>query len=64
MFDDENAEVWTHKQLTTPAAPADAVVEGVSAVCARAGIVPADVDTVVHGTTLVTNAIIERKGVP
>ncbi len=50
------------KVLTTPAAPEEAVVEGVRAVLEEAGLAPADIALVIHGTTLATNAIIERKG--
>ena len=52
----------TAKVLTTPAAPEQAVLAGLGLVLAQAGIAPAAVAIVVHGTTLATNAIIERKG--
>ena len=52
----------TGKVLTTPQAPEDGFLEGVLAVLATAGVKPGDIDAVVHGTTLATNAIIERKG--
>ncbi len=52
----------TRKVLTTHAAPERAVIEAVGAVVAEAGLTPADVALVIHGTTLATNAIIERKG--
>lgn len=51
-----------HKVLTTPAEPARAVVTGWQEVLALARITAAEVDYVVHGTTLVTNAIVERRG--
>ncbi|ODT99319.1 MAG: methylhydantoinase [Rhodospirillales bacterium SCN 65-16] len=50
------------KILTTPDAPERAVLEGVRAILAEANCRPADVTLVVHGTTLATNALIERKG--
>jgi N-methylhydantoinase A len=50
------------KVLTTPAAPELAVVEGTGQVLAAAGKGFADIDVFLHGTTLATNAIIERKG--
>jgi N-methylhydantoinase A len=53
---------FTAKVLTTPHAPEQAVVEGTHAVLQQAGIGFADLDVVVHGTTLATNAVIERKG--
>ena len=52
----------THKLLTTPRAPERAVLDGLPALLARAGISATNVETIVHGTTLATNAIIERKG--
>ncbi|MEM6943026.1 MAG: hydantoinase/oxoprolinase N-terminal domain-containing protein, partial [Pseudomonadota bacterium] len=50
------------KLPTTPEAPDDAVVDGIRAMLQRTGIAPGEVAHVVHGTTLFTNAIIERKG--
>ena len=52
----------TAKVLTTPDAPDDAVLAGVDDVLARAGADPGAVELLIHGTTLATNAIIERKG--
>jgi N-methylhydantoinase A len=53
---------WTAKVLTTPQAPELGVLEGVRVALARAGLTAADVTLVIHGTTLATNALIERKG--
>ena len=50
------------KLLTTAAAPEAAVVEGTSELLARARLEPRDLGLIIHGTTLATNAIIERKG--
>ncbi len=50
------------KTLTTPADPSQGVLTAVREVLARAGIGPGDVSEIVHGTTLVANALIERKG--
>jgi N-methylhydantoinase A len=52
----------TLKVLTTPRAPERAVLDSLPALLASAGVAAADVGTIVHGTTLATNAIIERKG--
>jgi len=52
----------TIKILTTQAAPEQGVLEGVRAILAAANIAAADIGIVIHGTTLATNAIIERKG--
>jgi len=64
LFDDDRREIVTHKALTTPKAPEQAVLDGVTAVTRQAGIAAADVSMIVHGTTLVTNAVIERRGTP
>src|SRR5713226_1159527 len=53
---------WTAKILTTSAAPERGVLEAMQAVLAAASIAPAQVALVIHGTTLATNALIERKG--
>ncbi|MBX6372603.1 MAG: hydantoinase/oxoprolinase family protein [Acetobacteraceae bacterium] len=52
----------SHKLLTTPDAPERAVLEGARAILAAARCPPGAVSLVVHGTTLATNALIERKG--
>lgn len=50
------------KILTTPNAPEVAVLEGIQRLCASSGVAPRDIGLVIHGTTLATNALIERKG--
>jgi N-methylhydantoinase A len=52
----------TRKVLTTPAAPEEGVLQGVGLVLEDAGLHFSDIDVFVHGTTLATNAIIERRG--
>ncbi|WP_342133026.1 hydantoinase/oxoprolinase family protein [Hydrogenophaga sp. OTU3427] len=62
LVDDESGRVFTHKLLTTPDAPERAVIDGVAAILQLAGGTIDQVGTLVHGTTLVTNALIERRG--
>jgi N-methylhydantoinase A len=50
------------KLLTTRYAPEEAVIEGASSILRDAGIDARQLDLVIHGTTLATNALIERKG--
>jgi N-methylhydantoinase A len=52
----------TTKVLTTSAAPEAGVMSGVRIILAAAGLAPSDIQLIIHGTTLATNAIIERKG--
>jgi 5-oxoprolinase (ATP-hydrolysing) len=56
-------ELSLHKRLTTPEDPSRGVMEGLGDLVREAGISLGDCAEVVHGTTLVTNAIIERRGV-
>jgi N-methylhydantoinase A len=51
-----------HKVSTTPADPSLAVVEGILGLCALAGVAPASVGHVLHGTTIATNAALEHRG--
>ncbi|HKX11334.1 MAG TPA: hydantoinase/oxoprolinase family protein [Stellaceae bacterium] len=55
LYDAETRTLSVNKLLTTPDDPRRAIVEGLGALEARA-------ESVVHGTTLVTNALIERRG--
>ena len=50
------------KLLTTHEAPDAAVIVGTQAILAEAGVAATSLDLVIHGTTLATNALIERKG--
>ncbi len=50
------------KVLTTYAAPEDAIIGGMHQACAKAGIEPGQIEQIIHGTTLATNALIERRG--
>lgn len=62
LLDDATGHTETYKCLTTPRDPSDAIEEGVRVLADR---VPGGLDRleeVIHGTTLVINAIIERKG--
>ena len=54
--------VVTAKVLTTPRAPEEGVVAAVGEAVRAAGIEPGGVGLLIHGTTLATNALIERTG--
>ena len=55
LYDAETRSLSLNKLLTTPEDPRRAILDGLAALPARA-------QSVVHGTTLVTNALIERRG--
>jgi N-methylhydantoinase A len=62
LVDDDTGEFQINKCLTTPSDPSDAVEEGIRGLLERVpGFMP-KIDEIIHGTTLVINAIIERKG--
>lgn len=56
------ARRYTAKGLTTPRAPEEGVLTILRSIVAEAGVEPGDVNLIIHGTTLATNALIERKG--
>src|SRR5260221_13145422 len=51
-----------HKESSTPSDPAQAVEIGIAGLLDRAGVAAADVELVVHGTTIALNAILQRRG--
>jgi N-methylhydantoinase A len=55
-------EIVTAKTSTTPQNPVDGVLTGIDLALQAARIAPSDIRSVIHGTTLATNALIERKG--
>lgn len=59
---DQGGALRAHKVLTTPDAPERGAMSGVTEILAQAGLGLGDVAMVVHGTTLATNALIERRG--
>ena len=62
VFDDDAPVLHTAKVLTTADAPADGVLDGVRSVLSEASVAPGEVEVFIHGTTLATNALIERRG--
>ena len=62
LVDDARGRVLTGKRLTTPEDPGRAILEGLARLLDEAGAGFGQVRQIVHGTTLVTNTVIERKG--
>ncbi|WP_299372963.1 hydantoinase/oxoprolinase family protein [uncultured Tateyamaria sp.] len=62
LMDDAGAVLATAKTPTTPAMPADGALDGAGDVLARVGADWSDITGFIHGTTLATNALIERRG--
>ena len=62
LLNDETGEIRINKCLTTPKDPSDAVEEGIKEMLTKTPGFVEQLDEVIHGTTLVINSIIERKG--
>jgi N-methylhydantoinase A len=62
LVDDETGAITVGKALTTPGDPSQAVETVLRDALERSDVAPERLTTVIHGTTLVTNSIIERKG--
>jgi N-methylhydantoinase A len=62
LADLEKQELTIHKTPSTPANPAIGVVSGLKAICEKAGIKTSDIDSLFHGTTVGTNAMLEHDG--
>ncbi len=64
LLDAATGQIVVNKCLTTPSNPSDAVEQGIVELQPRVPGFMEELDEVIHGTTLVINAIIERKGAP
>ncbi len=62
LVDEDSGDTWRAKTSSTPQDQSVGVLAGVDQVCRQAGIDRAEVGSVLHGTTVATNAILEGKG--
>ena len=62
LVNDQGGEFYVFKCLTTPADPSEAVERGIQVLLDQIPGPKPVIDEIIHGTTLVINAIIERKG--
>jgi N-methylhydantoinase A len=62
MINSTTGRLFNEKVLTTPDDPSQCVLQGVGKILESNGVAASDVQQVIHGTTLVANAIIERRG--
>jgi len=62
LVNNETGKFYTNKCLTTPSDPSDAIEQGVKELNDQLPGFMDTVEEIIHGTTLVINAIIERKG--
>ena len=62
LFDDENKKIHTTKVSSTPQDQSIGLIEGIRKICAQVGIDYDEISYFIHGTTVATNALLERKG--
>ena len=62
LFHEETGRIWRAKTPSTPADQSVGVLAGINEVCKRAGIHKDLIDSIIHGTTVGTNAVLEGKG--
>jgi N-methylhydantoinase A len=62
LLDQNSSRFWRHKTPSTPQDSSIGILNGVSAICADAGISPSQISAFLHGTTVATNAVLEGKG--
>ncbi|MFC1863763.1 hydantoinase/oxoprolinase N-terminal domain-containing protein, partial [Thermodesulfobacteriota bacterium] len=62
LLNEKTGEIIVNKCLTTPGDPSDAVEQGIRELEQKIGHYLENLDELIHGTTLVINSIIERKG--
>jgi len=59
---EHQGKLYSNKVLTTFDIPEDAIIEGIKGVCQKSGVLPGEIEQIIHGTTLATNSLIERRG--
>lgn len=62
LHDESRGITRVGKRLTTPGDPSRAIVEGILRLMAETNTQPAQIGSIVHGTTLITNTVLERTG--
>lgn len=61
LIDDGTGEARLHKLSSTPHDPSESIMQGIQEILAADGLEPRGVAYLGHGTTVATNALIERK---
>ncbi len=62
LFNEDSGAFWRHKTPSTPHDSSEGILNGVDAICAEAGVAVSDIEYLLHGTTVATNAVLEGKG--
>ena len=62
LYDSDGQQVWLAKTPTTPLDQSVGVIDGIRLAAERADVDLPDLDAVLHGTTVATNAVLDRRG--
>ncbi len=62
LYDSSDERLVVHKVRSTPDDPGRALITGIEELSERAGVAPAKLDGILHGTTVATNAVLEHRG--
>jgi N-methylhydantoinase A len=62
LVNEKSGGTWSAKVPSTPADQSVGVLNGIARVCEKAGIQPAAIDHVMHGTTVATNTVLTSTG--
>ncbi len=62
LFNETTGAFWRHKTPSTPHDSSEGILNGVTAICDAAGVAATEIDYLLHGTTVATNAVLEGKG--
>jgi N-methylhydantoinase A len=61
LIDEGSGQTFRDKVPSTPSDPSQAVINGARGLCERQNIAPQDIELFLHGTTVATNAVLEKK---
>ncbi len=62
LFDEQSGRQVRVKTPSTPSDPSVGVLTGIKKICRAADVAPEKIDSIMHGTTVATNAVLEGKG--
>ena len=62
LINEENGQTFTAKVPSTPEDSSIGVLNGIARICDESGVDPEQIKRVMHGTTVATNAVLQKKG--
>jgi N-methylhydantoinase A len=62
LINEESGETFTAKVPSTPEDSSIGVLNGIARICDESGVVPENINLVMHGTTVATNAVLTGRG--